>query len=121
MSPLREETPNFWNTCRRCVFTVLGEMKSRVPTSRFVRPSATSRATARSVSVRLAQPVAGRRRAPRTPLRRPRSRSAARTRTAQAVAASWSHSSSAPSNCDCASVVRPAEANTRAASSSVAT
>jgi hypothetical protein len=52
--------PGLANTCRRWVFTVCGEMYSRLATAPFVSPSATSSGTARLVSVRLSQPPAGR-------------------------------------------------------------
>ena len=61
-----------------------GEMYSRLATAPFVSPSATSSDTARSVAVRLSQPLAGRRLGPRGPGRMPRARNCARTRPAQA-------------------------------------
>jgi hypothetical protein len=42
------------------VFTVSGEMHSRLATAAFASPPATSSDTARSVVVRLSQPPAGR-------------------------------------------------------------
>jgi hypothetical protein len=47
---------SFTNSWRRWVLTVCGEPKSRSATSRLVRPSATSRATASSDVVSAAQP-----------------------------------------------------------------
>ena len=60
------------NTCRRWVFTVCGEMYSRLATAPFVSLSATSSDTARSVAVRLCQPPVGRCLDPRGPGRTPK-------------------------------------------------